>query len=279
MGKKALILPGGGTRGVIHGGACLAFEELGETFDLIVCTSVGICTGIFANTGQVRQGAHIWSNHIHGKQFIRWRAWIIPYMRFRYLIHCLRDKAGLDASRLGTNGELITVLTDLETGEPVYISLTPDSDLWRIVRASIAIPLLSPPTRIDGRLVCDGGAVQPIPLAYALGAGCDDITVVHTYPRTWQPSHHLWGALGRFLPPGSPATQAVLRKWAARYNATHALMKTSPSGIRIRTIYAPEAPSMHFLTTDKTALRAWFTHGYYEAHRICGRTPPRTLSF
>mgnify|MGYP001558908257 CR=1 FL=1 len=279
MGKTALILPGGGTRGVIHGGACLALEEMGIHFDLLVCASVGVCTGIFASTGQVRQSAHIWKNHIHGNQFIHWSARCIPHMNFRYLIHCLRDKAGLTLAHIGKHGELIVVLTDLQTGNPLYITLSPQSELWRIVRASIAVPLLSQPIEIDGRMVCDGGAIEPIPLAYALKQECTDITVVHTYPRSWQPSDRLWRVLGTFLPPGSPATQAVMRQWAKRYRESCQLMENPPSGVRIRTIWAPERPSMHFLSTNREILEAWFTHGYREAYRMHGQTAPPTLSF
>lgn len=64
------------------------------------------------------------------------------------------------------------VATDLHAGEKVVLSegLVRDS-----IRASIAIPLIFPPWELDGRLLIDGGASDPLPVDVAIQDGSDII--------------------------------------------------------------------------------------------------------
>jgi NTE family protein len=62
------------------------------------------------------------------------------------------------------------VATELRSGEEVLLSRGPVFDA---VRASIAVPGIFTPWRVGGRLLVDGGLVDPVPVsaAKALGAG------------------------------------------------------------------------------------------------------------
>lgn len=52
------------------------------------------------------------------------------------------------------------VATDMFDGEKVILST---GYLRDAVRASIAIPIISPPWEVNGRLLIDGGASDPLP--------------------------------------------------------------------------------------------------------------------
>jgi NTE family protein len=67
---------------------------------------------------------------------------------------------------------LYIVATDLNTGDSVILS---EGRLLDAVRASIAIPVLLRPVAIDGRLLFDGGASDPLPVSVAIREGCDII--------------------------------------------------------------------------------------------------------
>lgn len=67
---------------------------------------------------------------------------------------------------------LYVVATDLHTSEKVAISSGYVRDA---VRASIAIPLLLPPWEIEGHVLIDGGASDPLPIDVAIREGADVI--------------------------------------------------------------------------------------------------------
>ncbi|TVQ24910.1 MAG: hypothetical protein EA382_07885 [Spirochaetaceae bacterium] len=64
------------------------------------------------------------------------------------------------------------VATDLHRGEKVILSRGP---VRQAIRASIAIPIIFPPWEIDGRLLTDGGASDPLPIDVAIQDGADII--------------------------------------------------------------------------------------------------------
>ncbi|MDM0027486.1 patatin-like phospholipase family protein [Variovorax saccharolyticus] len=60
--------------------------------------------------------------------------------------------------------------TDYASGEKVVLS---HGKLADAIRASIAIPLVLPPWPVEGRLLFDGGASNPVPVDVATREGCD----------------------------------------------------------------------------------------------------------
>ena len=67
---------------------------------------------------------------------------------------------------------LYLVATDLNTGDSVILS---EGRLLDAVRASIAVPVLLRPVAVNGRLLFDGGASDPLPVSVAIREGCDII--------------------------------------------------------------------------------------------------------
>ncbi len=65
---------------------------------------------------------------------------------------------------------LTVVATDMMDGEPVEIS---DGSVFDAVRASLAIPLIFPPWEIEGKLLIDGAASNPLPIDIAIQQGAD----------------------------------------------------------------------------------------------------------
>lgn len=64
------------------------------------------------------------------------------------------------------------VATDLLSGEKVILSEGKVSDA---IRASSAIPIIFPPWEVDGRLLIDGAASDPLPIDVAIQDGADVI--------------------------------------------------------------------------------------------------------
>jgi NTE family protein len=64
------------------------------------------------------------------------------------------------------------VATSLLDGEKVVLSAGP---MFDAIRASLAIPIIFPPWEVDGRLLIDGGASDPLPIDVAIQDGADII--------------------------------------------------------------------------------------------------------
>ena len=65
--------------------------------------------------------------------------------------------------------------TDMLTGEKVVLS---QGMVFDAVRASLAIPIVFPPWEVDGRLLTDGAATNPLPIDVAIQDGADIIVAM-----------------------------------------------------------------------------------------------------
>jgi len=67
------------------------------------------------------------------------------------------------------------VATDLETGQEVWLR---EGGVTQAVRASIALPGLMTPVLREGRLLVDGGLVNPVPVSLCRAMGADVVMAV-----------------------------------------------------------------------------------------------------
>lgn len=86
----------------------------------------------------------------------------------------MRELAPLRLEALAIPAALVA--TDALTGEGVTLKDGPALDA---VLASIAVPGVLPPVTIDGRLLIDGGVVDPVPVAAARALGCGPVVAVN----------------------------------------------------------------------------------------------------
>ena len=68
------------------------------------------------------------------------------------------------------------VATDLATGREIWLQSGP---IHEAVRASIALPGIFSPARIDGKWLLDGGLTNPIPVSVCRALGADVIIAVN----------------------------------------------------------------------------------------------------
>jgi predicted patatin/cPLA2 family phospholipase len=184
----ALVIEGGGMRGVVAGGMVSALEErdLTQCFDSVHGSSAGACAGAYFVAGQARLGTRMFYEDINSRRFIsRRRALVgLPIMDTDYVINSvMRGSKLLDANKiLSSPGTLHITVTDVETGRACIYSDFRDADhLFRVLAATITMPVISgPAVKIDGRHLVDGGMVQQIAVESALSAGATHILVLMT---------------------------------------------------------------------------------------------------
>ena len=174
-GKRvALALGSGGARGYAHIGVINELQDRGYDIVGVAGSSMGALVGGLQAAGKV-------------DEFTQWAESLTQTAVLRLLdpsisaAGVLRAAKILDAVRdiLGevTIDELpipyTSVATDLISGKSVWLQRGP---VDAAIRASIAIPGVITPHVLDGRLLADGGILDPLPMA-PIAAVAADLTI------------------------------------------------------------------------------------------------------
>jgi len=107
------------------------------------------------------------------------------------------------------------VATDLYSGEEVILC---DGDVVEVVRASLAIPGLFTPQHRHGRLLVDGGLVNPVPVNVASQLGAEFVIAVSVLN------------LPDGAPPNGRATWRLTQQWLDHLLARRDLTAAPPPG-------------------------------------------------
>ncbi len=180
----ALVLQGGGMRGVYSAGAIAPLVKYGfaDTFDHVIGSSAGAINGAYL-IGDDEQTMLTYSDDLTNKNFVnllrREKKVDIDYL----VDVVLKHKRPVDITRLlKAHAKLHIVMTAASTGKKVVLSNHHAfMAIYDEFRATAALPLLyDRPVMVDGRSYIDGGVADLIPLDVAVDLGCTDIVVVMT---------------------------------------------------------------------------------------------------
>jgi len=172
----ALVLGGGGARGMAHVGVLEELEKAGITIDLIVGCSAGSIVGAFyADCLDVAKVKACLT------PLKKWDILDLSLYRCRYGLAQGRAFRRFLASHIGARyfNELkipvCIVATDLIKGQLICLN---DGPLIPAIHASSAIPLLFSPVLLHERLLVDGGVADPVPVSIAQKMGAKIIIAV-----------------------------------------------------------------------------------------------------
>lgn len=181
----ALVVQGGGMRGVYSMAVLSALEKLGfsEKFDYVVGSSSGAINGAYFIAKQAKKGVGIYTNELSVSDFI-------SFLRFKKIVDIdfLIDLVVKNTIKLPVKyvndapTELEIVLTNIKTIEAEYLSTKNDTfDLYESLRATTALPVLyDKEVQILGKSYIDGGVSDYVPLNRAIKKGYKKIVVVLT---------------------------------------------------------------------------------------------------
>lgn len=169
--RVALALGSGGARGYAHIGVIQALRERGYDIVGIAGSSMGAVVGGVHAAGRLDEFAH-WAKSLTQRTILRLLDPSISaagILRAEKILDAVRDIVGPVAiEQLPI--PYTAVATDLLAGKSVWFQRGP---LDAAIRASIAIPGVIAPHEVDGRLLADGGILDPLPMAPIAGVNAD----------------------------------------------------------------------------------------------------------
>jgi len=179
--KIALVLGGGGSRGVAHIGVLQVLVREGIPIDLIVGTSMGAIVGALFAFGISPQELESY--------FAKWQGNSL----FSLNLFSARARQRVVEEQIETvlKGKIFTDLkiptivmaVDMLTGHEVALSgglVTP------ALLASSAVPAVFPTVEIDGMQLADGGVIDSLATHIAFEQGAEKMIAVDIYPQLEQ---------------------------------------------------------------------------------------------
>ncbi len=207
--RVALVLSGGGARGFAHIGVLRALREMRVPVDIVAGTSMGsvvggaYAAGVSVEALEALVRGTDWNSVVADRPardelaFRRREDDLLLPSRIEFgvgaggvvLPPSAAGNAALELalSRLlppGTRDRPVSrlplpfraVASDLVTGEEVELVDTP---LFMAMRASLAVPGVFAPVRVDHRLLADGGLVRNLPITMARSMGAQVVIAVN----------------------------------------------------------------------------------------------------
>jgi NTE family protein len=172
-----VALGSGGARGLAHLQILEVFDELGIRPSRLAGASVGAIMGVLYAAGlsarEIRKiiddltvsGEESWFDAVFSEDVTRWLEFVEPTGQRGGLIEAgafidfLRKKTGCERFE-DLQTPLQVVACDFWQREQVIFD---SGELWPAVQASMALPGLFPPVEYQGRVLVDGGLVNPVP--------------------------------------------------------------------------------------------------------------------
>ena len=174
--KIGLALGSGSARGLAHIGVIRALKEAGIHVDCVAGTSIGAAIGAVYASGKLDSLQETYL--------------AMDWKKIAYFFDVVFPKSGIidgkkvtDFMRDYVHSDCIeelplpfkAVATELNSGEEVVLET---GDVMDAVRASISVPGMFTPVRRNGRVLVDGGLVNPVPVNVARAMGADIVIAV-----------------------------------------------------------------------------------------------------
>jgi len=205
VGKRGLVLSGGGSKGAYQVGVLKALMEEGRQYDVVSGVSVGALIGAHMAMYPPEKQAEnfeglfkIWTESVKGNKSVYkpWAPWVLTYLWsfWKGGIYSMKPLRDILAKEMNTEEmrksgvEFEVGVVSLQSGKYRSVNLTSDPGNNQLavdwVWASCIFPVLFPAVEIGGEQWVDGGLRNTIPILDVLKySDVTEIDVVLTGPR------------------------------------------------------------------------------------------------
>ncbi len=175
--KIGLALGSGGARGWCHIGALRALAEEGIEPDIVAGCSMGALVGAAYIAGEL-DALEEWSYTVSWRKVAGFldvnlaSGGLIEGKRIVAFLNTLKEDALIESFAK----PFTAIASDLQTGREIWLDKGPILDA---VRASIAIPGIISPMKLNGKWLLDGGMTNPVPVSACRAMGAEIIIAIN----------------------------------------------------------------------------------------------------
>ena len=178
-----LALGGGAAKGIAHIGVIKALEKAGIGIDYISGTSMGALVGGYYAVTKDICGLEKLMLNIRKKDIFSLNDIIKKrsgaFFRGDNIAEKLKEELGnikIEDCKI----PFVAIATNVKNGDEVLLK---SGNLVDAIRASIAVPIIFSPVEIDGKLLMDGGLVNPVPADAVRDLGAEFVVAVDVSSR------------------------------------------------------------------------------------------------
>ena len=264
--KTALVLEGGGLRGVFTCGVLDCFMDHGIRFPFTIGVSAGACNGLSYMSGQrgrakisnidlMEKYRYVGLKHLFTQGCI---------MDFKLLFEDFPEKIiPYDYKAYFSNPDrYVMVTTNCLTGKAEYLEEKTSSErVMSIVRASNCLPFVTKITYVDGIPMLDGGIADSIPVQYALDQGYDKQVVILTRNKGYRKKENKMH-IAKIFYYKYPNLQKALSQRNTVYNETMDLIERLEEEGKIIVIRPVNPVKVGRMEKDTARLTVLYQEGY-----------------
>lgn len=174
--KISLVLSMGGARGIAHIGVIETLLEYGYEIASITGSSMGAMVGAMYATGRISECKDWLCSWDKRKMFqladlTLSRDGLVKGDRFIHELKQIVPDVPIESLSI----PYAALATDILNGQEVKFT---SGSLFDAIRASISIPMVFRPVRTEGRILVDGGLLNPLPLRHVIRTPGDLLVAV-----------------------------------------------------------------------------------------------------
>ncbi len=266
--KTALVLEGGGMRGLYTCGVLDYFMDNGIKFPTVYGVSAGSGHAMSYVSNQRGRAMRVGMKYLGDWRYCSVRSLLLTGDLFgaKFIYETIPEKIDhFDFEAFNNNSmKLVAVCANIETGKAEYIPISDAKRDMIYVRASSSLPLLSRIVKTERGLFLDGGCCDSIPVKHALSEN-DRVVVVLTQPEGFvkKPASNMKALELKYKK--YPKFVEANRNRHENYNAS---LKAVEDGVKDGKVFVirPSAPiGFGRIEKDKSKLTALYEMGYADA--------------
>ena len=264
--KKALIVEGGGSRGVFSFGVTDSFIQASfNPFDI----HFGVSNGAVVQLWYLLKAADYNLDKMlfsASKDYVRYSNIIFnkSIMNFEKLYQDANKVFPIDFERLQdqlSGKNFYVVISDAETGKPEYIQLSRENYINEMLATGSLPVLMKNEITLDGRRKYDGGITDPIPVKKAYEMGAKEIIIIRTYEQAFVRKTKLENYIAAMATRSYPNISKALIANTTTYNSALEFIQNPPRDCTITQICPPKRLKTKRATTNTKIMKADYLIG------------------
>ncbi len=271
----ALVLEGGGMRGIYTTGVLDTFLDLGYHFDYVIGVSAGASHALSYISRQRGRARRVNVEYCTRGEYMGFRNLVRTgsYFGLDFMFRAIPERYDpYDFSSFERNvGRYVVVVTNMITGLPEYREPLTGEGLFAPVIASCSLPLVSKPVFLDGVPYLDGGIADSLPIDRVAADGFERMVVVRTQPKGYRKGATGGKALYRAMYRSYPRFVETLSTRNERYNAALDRLDALEAEGRALVIAPRPQPGLDRLERDPKRLDGLYRSGLSDSASVARR--------